>query len=295
MTIPTPTSASFGMSDTSGTSRFQPKALTYSHLQAVIFDWAGTTIDHGSLAPMAAFVQAFDTFGITLSIDQARGPMGMAKRAHIKALLALPSVWEAWVAQHGDAPSEADIDAIYEVFLPLNLAALADHAELIEGVTEIVSALRVGGMKIGSTTGYVPEIMARLVPEAARQGYTVDSLVCTGDTAQGRPSPLMIYRNLLDLEVWPAWSAVKVDDTEVGIAEGLNAGCWSVGVALTGNLFGLSPSQTRALSEDEYAQRRAHAYARLSAAGAHYVIDSVAQLAPVLAQIDGRLARGERP
>jgi phosphonoacetaldehyde hydrolase len=105
----------------------------------------------------------------------------------------------------------------------------------------------------------------------------------------------MMYRTFLDLGVWPAWTVVKVDDTEVGIAEGLNAGAWTVGVALTGNVFGLNPAETDALDAAEYHRMRDLAYSRLIRAGAHYVIDSVADLDAVLDEIEGALARGERP
>ena len=158
-----------------------------------------------------------------------------------------------------------------------------------------MTALRAGGAKIGSTTGYTRSIMAEITPGAAEHGFTPDSLVCTGDTVEGRPTPYMIYKTLLDLEVWPAWSAIKVDDTEVGIAEGLNAGTWTVGVAVSGNVFGLSQADTEALSPQAFAARRAIAAAKLTSAGAHYVVDSVADLMRVVAAIDGRLARGERP
>jgi phosphonoacetaldehyde hydrolase len=137
--------------------------------------------------------------------------------------------------------------------------------------------------------------MARITPRAAEQGFAPDSLVCAGDTSEGRPSPLMFYKGLLDLGVWPAWSAIKIDDTEVGVAEGVNAGAWSVGVAVSGNAFGLSAADTKALAPEDYARRRARAQAVLCAAGAHYVIDSVADLPPIVALIEGRLARGERP
>ena len=129
-------------------------------------------------------------------------------------------------------------------------------ATLIDGAAEIVEALRADGIKIGSTTGYTRDIMAEITPVAARQGFAPDCLVCTGDTPDGRPTPFMLYRTLLDLGVWPAWSAVKVDDTEVGIAEGLNGGAWTVGVAVSGNVFGLSLADTKALSPEDF-QRQA--------------------------------------
>ena len=265
------------------------------HVKAVIFDWAGTMIDHGSLAPMGTFVETFDEFGVAITIEEARGPMGMAKRPHIATILNLPRVAEAWRDKYGRAPGEADIDAIYAAFVPKNVAVAARYATLIAGAGETVRALRADGVKIGSTTGYTREIMAEILPLAAEQGFAPESVVCAGDTPDGRPTPLMLYKSLLDLAVWPAWRTVKVDDTTVGIAEGLNAGAWTVGVSVTGNLFGLSLEETRALPPATFMARRDASAARLVEAGAHYVIDSVAQLLPVLSAIEGRLARGERP
>ncbi len=265
------------------------------HVKAVIFDWAGTVVDYGSLAPMGAFVETFAEFGVEIGVDEARGPMGMAKRPHIAALAAMPRIAEAWRRKHGRAPAEGDVDALYDVFVPKNVSVAAHYADVIPGTAEVARALRAEGIKIGSSTGYTREIMARITPRAAEQGFAPDSLVCTGDTPEGRPSPLMFYKGLVDLDVWPAWNAIKVDDTTVGVAEGVNAGAWAVGVAVSGNAFGLSLADTQALSPDDFLRRRARAQDALWAAGAHYVIDSVADLMPVVAQIEGRLARGERP
>ncbi len=221
--------------------------------------------------------------------------MGMAKRPHIAALMALPRIAEAWQARHGRLPDDRDIDAVFETFLPMNIAAAKDHSRLIDGTAETVSKLREGGLKIGTTTGYTHDIMDAILPLAAEQGFSPDSIVCTGDTPGGRPSPFMIYRSLMDMGVWPAAACFKVDDTEVGIAEGLNAGAWTVGVAMSGNVFGLSMADTGRLPAAELASRRDSGHARLRVAGAHYVIDSVADLLPVAVDIEGRLQRGERP
>lgn len=264
-------------------------------LKAAVFDWAGTVIDHGSLAPMGVFVKVFAAFGVEISIAEARGPMGMAKRDHIKTLMAMPRIARAWAAAQGAAPDEAAIDRVYEVFVPLNESVVADYATMIEGAVPAVERLRARGMKIGSTTGYTRSIMARVEPLAAAQGYVPDNLVCAGDMAEGRPSAMMMYRTFCDLGVWPAWRVVKVDDTGVGLAEGLNAGCWTVGIALTGNAFGLTPAETAALEPAAFQAMRAAAYGDLTRSGAHYVIDSVADIDAVIDAIEGRIARGERP
>src|SRR5450631_4765674 len=170
-----------------------------SEIVAVIFDWAGTLVDYGSRAPMGAFVETFAEFGVEITIAEARGPMGMAKRPHIAALCANPRIAAEWAARHGRAPNRIDVDAIYERFVPKNIAVAAAHADAIPGAAETLAALRARGIKIGSSTGYTREIMEKILPRAAEQGISPDSLVCTGDTPEGRPSPLMFWRGLVEL------------------------------------------------------------------------------------------------
>jgi len=264
-------------------------------LSAAVFDWAGTIIDFGSCAPMGAFVKLFRQFEIDISIEDARGPMGMAKWDHIKALGGLPHVAAQWQARQGKAFSDSDVDRLYEIFTPMNSAIVADFADPIPGALDVVRALRARGMKIGSTTGYNRPIMDIVTPIAARLGYVPDNLVCAGDLAAGRPSPLMMYRSFADLGVWPPSSVVKVDDTGVGIEEGLNAGTWTVGVSVSGNGVGLPLESWLALPAARQDELRAAATARLKAAGAHFVVDSVAELLPVIDEIESRLRAGQTP
>ena len=264
-------------------------------VQAVVFDWAGTIVDFGSRAPMGAFVQLFKDFGIDITIAQARGPMGAAKWDHIHALCSLPEVAAQWQAKYGKPVATSDIDHLYEVFTPMNAKVVGDFADFIPGALDVVARLRADGIKIGSTTGYNRPIMDVLQPIAAKAGYAPDNIVCAGDLAAGRPSPLMMYRCFADLGIWPASTVVKVDDTGVGIAEGLNAGCWTVGVAISGNANGLSLPEWKALPAAEQNAIRTAATQQLRDAGAHFVIDSVADLLPVIAQINEHLQKQELP
>ncbi|MCK0196002.1 phosphonoacetaldehyde hydrolase [Ancylobacter sp. 6x-1] len=264
-------------------------------LKALILDWAGTAVDFGSRAPMGAFVEAFSRVGVTISIDEARGPMGLPKRDHVAALLYAPAISARWQDAHGSAPTEADVDKVLAIFEPLNVEVIAEHADLVPGLLDVVGAARARGMKIGSTTGYTRPIMERLMPLAAAAGYSPDNVVCAGDLAAGRPSPLMMYRTFADIGVWPPEHCVKLDDTEPGIAEGLAAGTWTVGLALSGNAAGLSKAELDRLPADERAALRARASDRLMRAGAHFVIDTIADLSPVLEAIEARLAAGMKP
>jgi phosphonoacetaldehyde hydrolase len=262
-------------------------------LQAAILDWAGTVVDHGSRAPMGAFVRAFAEFGVPISIADARGPMGMAKWDHIRAVGQTPSVAAAWRARHGRDFKEADIDAIFQVFEPMNIAAVREHADIIPGALAAIDALRQRGLKIAGTTGYTRPILAVLEPIAAAAGYRPELTVCAGDLPAGRPSPLMMWYAMAKLGVWPAASVVKVDDTAPGIGEGKAAGTWTIGIALAGNVVGLSAEELAALSETERSRHRERAAIELR--DADMVIDSIADLPRAVAAIDARLAAGERP
>lgn len=253
-----------------------------SRFKAVVFDWAGTMIDFGSFAPMGVFVEAFRQFDIEATIAEARAPMGAPKRDHIKSMITAPRLSAEWARVHGAAPTESDIDRIYEVFVPMNEKVVADYAGLVPGAGAAVEALRAKGLKIGSTTGYTRSIMENVFPVAAAQGYAPDCCVCSDDLPEGRPGPLQMYQCFIDLRVWPASAVVKVDDTEPGIAEGLNAGCLTVGVALSGNHVGRTPQELAAMDPAEVAGLRDAAVAKLRAAGAHHVIDTVADLPALL-------------
>jgi phosphonoacetaldehyde hydrolase len=262
-------------------------------VRAVILDWAGTVVDHGSRAPMGAFVRAFAQFGVTISIAEARGPMGMAKWDHIRAVGQLPSVAAAWRARHGRDFSEGDVDAIFQVFEPMNIAAVRDHAEIIPGTIAAMDAMRARGIRIAGTTGYTRPIMDVLEPLAAASGYVPELTVCAGDLPAGRPTPLMMWYAMAKLGVWPSASVVKVDDTAPGIGEGKAAGAWTVGIALTGNAVGLSADELAVLPPAERSRLREHAATELH--DADMVIDSIAELPQAVAAIDARLAAGERP
>lgn len=264
-------------------------------LKAIILDWAGTTLDYGCQAPAVVFVEVFKRRDVPITMEEARIPMGAHKRVHIKAISEIPRVAEAWRATHGRDCTEADIDAMFAEFVPLQLAVLGKYADLIPGCLEAVAQFRARGLKIGSTSGYLLSMMELLKKEAKRQGYEPDASVCAEEVPFGRPEPWMCLENAKRLRVFPLESIVKVGDTLPDITEGLDAGMWTIGLAKTGNEMGLDERAIARLEPADFERRLRRAYDRMTEAGAHFVVDGIADVPPVLDAIEAKLAKGERP
>lgn len=264
--------------------------LRARQLQAVFFDWAGTTIDYGSRAPTEVFLEVFRRREVEITPAEARGPMGMAKLDHLAAIAALPRVAEAWRDRYGSLPTRLDIQQMYDEFLPLQYEVLKRGSEVIPGVVQVVEECRRRGLKIGSSTGYTRELMELVAPIAAQQGYAPDVIACPDEVRQGRPAPWLNFRVAEVLDVYPLDTVVVVDDTPVGIQAGLNAGAWTVAISESGNAMGLSEGEVAQLSADERQSRLDAIATDFRDGGAHYVIRSVAGLPEVLDQITARLA-----
>jgi phosphonoacetaldehyde hydrolase len=247
-------------------------------IDAVILDWAGTTIDYGSRAPTQVFVEIFRRRGIEITLAEARGPMGMAKRDHIAVILRLPRVAQVWRAAYGREPHDADVQAMYAEFLPLQKEVLAAGSDVIPDVPEAIAELRRQGLKIGSTTGYTRELMEVVAPIAAQGGYVPDVFVCSDDVSTGRPAPWMNFRAAEALGVFPMSRTLVVDDTPVGIEAALNAGANAVAVSQTGNALGLSADEAASLAAADIQARLARIEQEFLTIGAHAVLRSVADL-----------------
>ena len=255
-------------------------------ITAVILDWAGTTVDHGSLAPVRTLQKLFAGLGIEVSEAEARRDMGIPKKEHIRALLQIKG---------GRPPAEADVERLFSEFIPMQMECLAEYSGVIPGVAETVKKLRARGIRIGSTTGYTRTMLEVLLVSASKQGYTPDCALCPEDAGAGRPFPWMCYLSAIRLQAYPMHTMIKIGDTISDIDEGLNAGMWVVAVARTGNMIGLSERVFAALAPAEQTARLTSARRKLGDAGAHYVVDCAADCYPLLDQIEERLARGERP
>jgi len=273
-------------------------ARTYrGKIKCAVLDWSGTLADAYVIAPAVVFVEVFKSQGVEISMEEARGPMGLRKDIHIKKLTEDPVIAARWEKIKGKPPTQADVDAMFVEFVPAQLACLPKYTKLLPGIKEVCDGLQADGIKIGVSTGFTRVMVDVLLKDVIAQGVTPDATVAGDEVLNGaRPSPHMVFKNLDLLGIDDVKSVVKCDDTVSGIGEAMNAGCWGVGLVRYSNYMNINTLEEEAtLSEADIAARMAKTRNILEQAGAHYVIDSLVELPAVIEDINARLARGEKP
>ena len=257
----------------------------------VVFDWAGTTVDYGCIAPLELFRRCFEPRGIFLSPEEIRKPMGLEKKDHIRTLVETETASEQWRARYGKEWTEEDVQAIYESFEEMLKNTVAEYSQVLPGVEKTVKELREKGIRIGSSTGYTREIMEIVMKEAKKGGYEPDFLVTPQDVNGGRPAPFMIYENMRLANVYPPCRVVKVGDTAADILEGRSGSVWTVGILEGSSAAAMTEEERRTLSAEEVEKRKDHARKIYEEAGADYVIDSILELPLIIEKIEERMEK----
>ena len=115
-------------------------------IEAVVFDWAGTTVDYGCFAPVQAFMEAFAHFGIEVTMEETRNPMGMLKIEHIRTMLQMERIAKLWADKYGRSANDEDVRAIYEQFEPKLFSILHRYSSPKPFVLDAVAELRRMGL-----------------------------------------------------------------------------------------------------------------------------------------------------
>ena len=120
----------------------------------------------------------------------------------------------------------------------------------------------------------------------------MDAFVSGDEVYNGsRPNPFMLYKCLELLKITDIRSVVKIDDTVSGIQEGLNAGCWTVGITKWSNYMNVN-------SEDDFGkifEEIDKCKEKFVNAGAHYVVDNFYEIDAVIKDINKKLSLGIKP
>ncbi len=260
----------------------------------IIFDWAGTTVDYGCFAPVQVFLEIFKEKGIEVTLEEARGPMGMLKIDHIKAMLSTDRVSALWKNKYDRDWNENDINELYKNFESKLFKILADYTEPVPNCIDTINILKNQGLKIGSTTGYTQEMMDIVTAGAKEKGYQPDYYTTPSSFPAGRPAPYMIYHNMLTLKEEDTDCVVKIGDTISDIKEGRNAKVWTVGILKGSSELGLSLEEVNSLSAEELKEKIDKTASKMLSAGAHFVIEDISKVPFIIEIINNKLLNGER-
>ena len=267
-------------------------------IKAVIFDMSGTIIDPFCISSALSFVSAFRQNGFNISIREARDPMGLRKDLHIKEILNDFSVRKRWIEEMRRDPTEDDIKNIHTSFEKTQFKILPSYANIIDGVEETVDILKTNyKIKIGITTDLDRKMVDIVLDKNPK---FITKCIVSGDELREnigyRPKPYMLWKNLFNMGINPIQSVVKVDDTVVGIEEGINAGCWTIGVSDWGNYMNInSIGEYEKLNYYQLEEKRKISKKRLLDGGAHYVVDNVKNIPEVILDINSKLEADIHP
>jgi len=227
-------------------------------IKLVIFDIAGTIVDHGCLSVFKAFREFCDEECIEVSDSEIRSHTGLGKDEHLRELC--------------KDKYSADL---YRKFLPKLRSKVAEHSKIIDGVLDVTEYLRNRKIKIGVTTGFDRSTMNMVLGSLKSQGFEPDCYICRDDVGIGRPSPWMIFRTMERLGIDRVNEVIKVGDTRADILAGKNAGIHSsIGVIKSSSILGLSEDEWR----DSVAKSILINRAREEYIGADVIIGSIIEV-----------------
>ena len=266
-------------------------------LKAVILDLSGTIVDIHVLSPAIGFVKVFEKYGINVTMEEAREPMGLKKEIHLKQMLEMPRILDQWMTNKKYTPDHKDIDLLYKDLEDIQKKLLPKYCTLTPGTANSLGILRHNhDMKFGVTSGFNRELVDIILYEAAKQGVKIHSSVASDEVEHSRPFADMTAKNQQLLGIDHPGHLVKVDDTIPGIQEGLNNESWTVGVFAYSNSTGIdSLEQWAMMYDDEKRSRLMNARDMLEQANPHFIVPDITYLPWVVGQINGRLKHGLLP
>lgn len=261
-----------------------------------IVDFAGT-ITRDSIWPAEAMCQVFkETGNIIITLDEARGPMGLKKLDHIIQLLQMARISKEWQNKHNNfLPTRDDAFILLSAYekLPVHDDSINDL--LLPNLISTMNQLRQMNYLFGLTTGYDRMLANKfLIPAQKKCGLNFNSTVTSDEVKSPRPAPDGIYKNLANLNLLSSIDndyqnennfIIKVDDTCPGIEEGKNANAFTIGVWATSSYMNFDfQSQPDNLDPISWEIRKQKAITKLNSSRPHIIVPTF-HYVPLIARI----------
>ena len=257
-------------------------------IKACIFDLGGTIVDKYSLTPFLTLQKIFANKKIHVNNNLIFKDMGIDKRDHIFKIISHKNISKQWSTINGEYPDEFDIHNLFNDFKRIQSDYCKNLMTILPETPDCIEYLKRNKILIGSTTGFNQENMEIIKEKLEFHNLSLDSYVSsTCLNKHSRPYPYMIQENMNLLDIHNPRSVIKIDDTAVGIQEGQNANCWTVGVARWStnmNIYTIDDAYSLELHELQDNLKRSRK--RLVESGADYVIDTLDELPNVIRDIN---------
>lgn len=259
-------------------------------IKTVIFDLEGTIIDKGCMAPVEAITKLFSNYRYDLNKNGYELTKNdIRKNLHINRVEYITSIAKI-------ISKDINIKELLENYNKIQEEHFDEYNNIIEGSHTLFGKLREENINIGAISPSYDDRLSTLIgTRLIRKNLIPDRLITNIEEFE-LPSPALIYKCLNQLDTYPLQSVVKVDDTPIGIKEGLNAGCWTIGVSKWSSLCNYqSKFEIENMSELERNKRERIARKELLKSGAHFVVSDLSYVFDVIQLINNKLRNNEQP
>ena len=251
-------------------------------IRCCIFDLGGTLVDKYSLLPFISLSNSFRKYNIEVPDYVLAKDMGKKKLDHIQSICN-----DSFIKENYNSINPLDI---YKEFNKIQYETMTKHMDIIPETKKCIHYLDDKSIRTGITTGFNKEQMDIAVKLLQDNDIVIENAVSSSCISNmSRPYPHMINKNMEQLRISHPKHVLKIDDTEVGIQEGINAGCYTVGVArwsinmevfTYAEKYLLSTSNKDAQGRLEYKLDQSRK--KLKDAGADFVIDTLDELPSII-------------
>jgi phosphonoacetaldehyde hydrolase len=274
-----------------------PKKLT-----TTVLNLNGTIIDPMCLTPIVSLQEVFKKNNVKISIEEVRRKIGLRNDLHIIEILKDDLVSQKWSAYYGRTPSYFDIETLMNDYQQIELNVLQKYSNTIFGVHEAIEILRNGlNMKIGFVTNYDKKKNVTIKKMLTEKNIKFDSIISI-DYIKNEypthiyPNPINLYKTCTNLDVLSIENVIKVDSTITGISEGINTGCWTVGLYSNSSYVDIDNIEhLNSLSNKELVFKQHQAMVKMIDSGAHFLAPDISYLPNICRNINSRMERGETP
>ncbi|WFS16817.1 HAD family phosphatase [Pseudomonas sp. 905_Psudmo1] len=190
---------------------------------------------------------------------------------------------DAWL---GKSATSAQLQALQQTLSEV----AGEHAELTPGAAQLLQTLHANCTPCAWLDDLPADASLRL---AEALPTPIEAVLAR--QARPWPAPDSCWQALSQLDVERLDGCVVVGGNPLLLQAGLNAGCWTIGLAACGPLCGYALADWQALGASDQEHLRAEATLQLYRLGVHSVVDHLGEIEASLDDIGVRRSKGEKP